>query len=143
MKQWGKRVVQVVLGAFLGSLLLENLTRFSIWTFMPIVHDVQFALFITIISILGGIFGGISMAAFLATKGGRFKPAGWLLLVSGVLGLVLSVPDIKMATQIFVQNGHPFIDAWAYFGFSMLWSVALIVWGMLLLLKRLPKYQAV
>ena len=136
MEQRVLRVGQVALGAFIGSLVLENLTRFAIWQLVPRVHDVQFALLITIISGLGGVLGAVSVAAFLSAKERRFQRAGWLSLVFGILGLALSLPQLLQAQQAFDENGQPFIDALAYVGLTSVWSTVLVIWGVSLLLKR-------
>lgn len=88
MKQrWPLRVGQVASGALIGSLVLENLTRLAIFQLVPRIHDVQFALFITVIGGLGGILGAVSALALLWAKAHRFKLAGWFTLIFGFLGL--------------------------------------------------------
>lgn len=135
-KPWFLRAGQVALGAFIGSLVLENLTRFTIWQFVPHVHDVEFMFLITVISGFGGILGAVSAGAVLLANARRFKSAGWLMVVFGILGLAVSVPSVVMTQGAFNGNGHPFIDALAHIGFTSVWSTVLVILGVLLLFRR-------
>jgi len=139
MKRWLIRVGQIALGAFVGSLVLENLTRLAIWQFVPRVHDVQFALLVTVISTVGGVLGGVIAVVLLLAKVQRFKLAGLLVLLSGGSGIALSLPQIIMARQAFDENNQPFIDALSYVGFTLVFSIVLVCWGISLLLKSASK----
>jgi len=139
MKRWLIRVGQIALGAFVGSLVLENLTRLAIWQFVPRVHDVQFALLVTVISTVGGVLGGVIAVVLLLAKVQRFKLAGLLVLLSGGSGIALSLPQIIMARQAFDENNQPFIDALSYVGSTLVFSIVLVCWGISLLLKSASK----
>ena len=127
------RAVQVTLGSIVGYFMLMSLTYLAIWRFVPRVHDVQFVLLITVISCFGSILGAVSTTAILLSKVRRFKLAGSLTLVFGILGLALGVSQVVMAQQVFDDNKQPFIDALAYFGFMSIWSMFLVIYGVLLI----------
>ena len=139
MKRWIVRVAQVALGAFIGSMVLENLTRLAIWQFVPRVHDVQFAILIMVISTVGGILGGVVAIALLLSKIQRYKLAGLLASLFGGLSIALSLPQVIQARKAFDGNNQPLIDAMAYVGFTSVFSVALLFWGVVLLFKRVSK----
>lgn len=139
MKLWLIRIGQVTFGAFASSLAVENLTRFAVFQFVPRIHDVQFALVITIISTIGGIFGAIAAISLQAAKVQRSRLAGGLALIFGGLGVTFSLQNIVDAPQSFDKNGQPFIEALAYYGFTLIWSTGLVVWGIFLLFKKAIK----
>lgn len=135
MKQRFLLFLQIAAGAFIGSLIVENVTRFSIEMLVPIVHDVQFVFLISIISAIGGVLGAASTAAILILEKRRFQLAGWLLGTVGIWGLLLSFYLVASATEAFGQNGQPFVDALAYSGCTIACSTSLLIWGTVLLLK--------
>ncbi|MES2465407.1 MAG: hypothetical protein V4671_32975 [Armatimonadota bacterium] len=136
MKFWLFLFGRVLSGAFAGSLVLENLTRGAVFQFVPKIHDVEFVIVTTIVSILGGIFGAVSVVSFLAAKVQQNRLAGWLALIFGGLGLVLPLMSITKALQAFDNNSQPLFDTAAYFGFSLIWSSGLVIWGISLVFNR-------
>ena len=136
VKRWLVRVGQIALGAFLGSLVLENLTRWVIWLLVPRVHDVQFALLVTVISFVGGVLGAVVVLASLLVKHRRFTEAALLVALFGGLGLAFSLPPFFQARQAFDQNDQPLTDVLAYYGCTLVFCLALFCWSVLLLLFK-------
>lgn len=135
LRPWLVRVGLVLLGAVICSLVLEQFTLLTIWGFVDNPHDVQTIFHQVLVSFYGSLLGGATVIAILLARHHFSQIAGALTLFCSGIGIAWALWTLYHAEWVFDPSKQPFIDALAYCGPTLVFSLSLFIWGVLLLGK--------